>query len=75
MGKEPSAVKKKKKQKQKQKQLKLPNPVETKEELKVSTSPASEKADPSSVKEKTSPSLRRTFQTKQNPRLIPQRIS
>uniref|UniRef100_A0A452E676 Protein kinase C-binding protein 1 n=1 Tax=Capra hircus TaxID=9925 RepID=A0A452E676_CAPHI len=41
-------------------------PSATKEELKVSTSPGSEKADPSSVKEKTSPSLKRTFQTKKD---------
>lgn len=54
-----------------QKKPKLPNPVETKEELKVSTSPG-EKAGPSSVKEKASPSLKRTFQTKASPRFIPQ---
>ncbi|XP_017913472.1 PREDICTED: protein kinase C-binding protein 1 isoform X12 [Capra hircus] len=58
MDKEPSAVKKK---------PKLPNPVETKEELKVSTSPASEKADPSSVKEKTSPQPEKDFSDKAKP--------
>ncbi|XP_053055842.1 MYND-type zinc finger-containing chromatin reader ZMYND8 isoform X23 [Acinonyx jubatus] len=52
--KEPSAVKKK---------PKLANPVETKEELK-STSPASEKADPSSVKEKASPQPEKDFSEK-----------
>ncbi|XP_061293847.1 MYND-type zinc finger-containing chromatin reader ZMYND8 isoform X22 [Bos javanicus] len=58
MDKEPSAVKKK---------PKLPNPVETKEELKGSTSPASEKADPSSVKEKTSPQPEKDFSDKAKP--------
>ncbi|VFV32036.1 protein kinase c-binding protein 1 [Lynx pardinus] len=52
--KEPSAVKKK---------PKLANPVETKEELK-STSPASEKADPGSVKEKASPQPEKDFSEK-----------
>ncbi|XP_044241807.1 protein kinase C-binding protein 1 isoform X5 [Ursus americanus] len=54
MDKEPSAVKKK---------PKLANPVETKEELK-STSPASEKADPGSVKEKASPQPEKDFAEK-----------
>ncbi|XP_025731137.1 MYND-type zinc finger-containing chromatin reader ZMYND8 isoform X13 [Callorhinus ursinus] len=54
MDKEPSAVKKK---------PKLANPVETKEELK-STSPASEKADPGSVKEKSSPQPEKDFSEK-----------
>uniref|UniRef100_A0A8I3P964 Zinc finger MYND-type containing 8 n=3 Tax=Canidae TaxID=9608 RepID=A0A8I3P964_CANLF len=54
MDKEPSAVKKK---------PKLANPVETKEELK-STSPASEKADPGSVKEKASPQPEKDFSEK-----------
>ncbi|XP_004746314.1 protein kinase C-binding protein 1 isoform X4 [Mustela putorius furo] len=52
--KEPSAVKKK---------PKLASPVETKEELK-STSPASEKADPGSVKEKASPPPEKDFSEK-----------
>ncbi|XP_045836412.1 protein kinase C-binding protein 1 isoform X7 [Meles meles] len=52
--KEPSAVKKK---------PKLASPVETKEELK-STSPASEKADPGSVKEKASPPSEKDFSEK-----------
>uniref|UniRef100_A0ABI7Y5F0 Zinc finger MYND-type containing 8 n=1 Tax=Felis catus TaxID=9685 RepID=A0ABI7Y5F0_FELCA len=52
--KEPSAVKKK---------PKLANPVETKEELK-STSPASEKADPGSAKEKASPQPEKDFSEK-----------
>ncbi|XP_046925779.1 protein kinase C-binding protein 1 isoform X5 [Lynx rufus] len=52
--KEPSAVKKK---------PKLANPVETKEELK-STSPASEKAEPGSVKEKASPQPEKDFSEK-----------
>ncbi|XP_058541837.1 MYND-type zinc finger-containing chromatin reader ZMYND8 isoform X6 [Neofelis nebulosa] len=52
--KEPSAVKKK---------PKPANPVETKEELK-STSPASEKADPGSVKEKASPQPEKDFSEK-----------
>ncbi|KAF4023725.1 hypothetical protein G4228_015026 [Cervus hanglu yarkandensis] len=58
MDKEPSVVKKK---------PKLPNPAETKEELKVSTSPASDKADPSSVKEKTSPQPEKDFSDKAKP--------
>ncbi|XP_047600005.1 protein kinase C-binding protein 1 isoform X16 [Lutra lutra] len=52
--KEPLAVKKK---------PKLASPVETKEELK-STSPASEKADPGSVKEKASPPPEKDFSEK-----------
>ncbi|XP_044118823.1 protein kinase C-binding protein 1 isoform X1 [Neovison vison] len=52
--KEPSAVKKK---------PKLASPVETKEELK-STSPASEKADPGSGKEKASPPPEKDFSEK-----------
>ncbi|XP_058894727.1 MYND-type zinc finger-containing chromatin reader ZMYND8 isoform X15 [Kogia breviceps] len=58
MDKEPSAVKKK---------PKLANPMETKEELKVSTSPASEKADPGLVKEKTSPQPEKDFSDKAKP--------
>ncbi|XP_055294412.1 MYND-type zinc finger-containing chromatin reader ZMYND8 isoform X12 [Moschus berezovskii] len=58
MDKEPPAAKKK---------PKLPNPGETKEELKVSMSPASEKADPSSVKEKTSPQPEKDFSDKAKP--------
>ncbi|XP_028354197.1 MYND-type zinc finger-containing chromatin reader ZMYND8 isoform X8 [Physeter macrocephalus] len=58
MDKEPSAVKKK---------PKLSNPMETKEELKVSTSPASEKADPGLVKEKTSPQPEKDFSDKAKP--------
>ncbi|XP_032317203.1 protein kinase C-binding protein 1 isoform X11 [Camelus ferus] len=58
MDKEPSTVKKK---------PKLANPVETKEELKVSTSPTSEKADPGSVKEKTSPQPEKDFAEKAKP--------
>nr|XP_020742897.1 protein kinase C-binding protein 1 isoform X18 [Odocoileus virginianus texanus] len=58
MDKEPSAIKKK---------PKLPNPTETKEELKVSTSPASDKADPSSVKEKASPQPEKDFSEKAKP--------
>ncbi|KAB0400117.1 hypothetical protein E2I00_010785 [Balaenoptera physalus] len=58
MDKEPSAVKKK---------PKLANPTETKEELKVSTSPASEKADPGLVKEKTSPQPEKDFSDKAKP--------
>ncbi|XP_026933932.1 MYND-type zinc finger-containing chromatin reader ZMYND8 isoform X19 [Sagmatias obliquidens] len=58
MDKEPSAVKKK---------PKLANPMETKEELKVSTSPASEKADPGLPKEKTSPQPDKDFSDKAKP--------
>ncbi|XP_057557256.1 MYND-type zinc finger-containing chromatin reader ZMYND8 isoform X10 [Hippopotamus amphibius kiboko] len=58
MDKEPSAGKKK---------PKLANPVETKEELKVSTPPASERADPGSVKEKTSPQPEKDFSDKAKP--------
>ncbi|XP_030618761.1 protein kinase C-binding protein 1 isoform X14 [Delphinapterus leucas] len=58
MDKEPSAVKKK---------PKLANPMETKEELKVSTSPASEKADPGLAKEKTSPQPDKDFSDKAKP--------
>uniref|UniRef100_A0A8D1UKM7 Protein kinase C-binding protein 1 n=1 Tax=Sus scrofa TaxID=9823 RepID=A0A8D1UKM7_PIG len=58
MDKEPSAVKKK---------PKLANPMETKEELKVSPSPASEKADQSSGKEKTSPQPEKDFAEKAKP--------
>ncbi|XP_061065720.1 MYND-type zinc finger-containing chromatin reader ZMYND8 isoform X16 [Eubalaena glacialis] len=58
MDKEPSAVKKK---------PKLANPMETKEELKVSTSPASDKADPGLVKEKTSPQPEKDFSDKAKP--------
>ncbi|XP_059975800.1 MYND-type zinc finger-containing chromatin reader ZMYND8 isoform X7 [Mesoplodon densirostris] len=58
MDKEPSAVKKK---------PKLANPMETKEELKVSTSPASEKADLGLVKEKTSPQPEKDFSDKAKP--------
>lgn len=56
MDKEPSAVKK----------AQIAKPSGDKEELKVSTSPGSEKADPSSVKEKIEPQPERTFQPKQN---------
>uniref|UniRef100_A0A8D0NDF2 Protein kinase C-binding protein 1 n=1 Tax=Sus scrofa TaxID=9823 RepID=A0A8D0NDF2_PIG len=58
MDKEPSAVKKK---------PKLANPMETKEELKVSPSPASEKAEQSSGKEKTSPQPEKDFAEKAKP--------
>ncbi|XP_036681393.1 protein kinase C-binding protein 1 isoform X11 [Balaenoptera musculus] len=58
MDKEPSAVKKK---------PKLANPMETKEELKVSTSPASGIADPGLVKEKTSPQPEKDFSDKAKP--------
>nr|XP_030704626.1 protein kinase C-binding protein 1 isoform X19 [Globicephala melas] len=58
MDKEPSTVKKK---------PKLANPMETKEELKVSTSPASEKADPGLAKEKTSPQPDKDFSDKAKP--------
>ncbi|XP_007447002.1 PREDICTED: protein kinase C-binding protein 1 [Lipotes vexillifer] len=58
MDKEPSAVKKK---------PKLANPMETKEELKISTSPASEKADPGLAKEKTSPQPDKDFSDKAKP--------
>ncbi|XP_070104000.1 MYND-type zinc finger-containing chromatin reader ZMYND8 isoform X23 [Equus przewalskii] len=56
MDKEPSVKKK----------PKLTNPVETKEELK-STLPASEKADPGSVKEKASPQPEKDFAEKAKP--------
>uniref|UniRef100_A0A8C3W8Y0 Zinc finger MYND-type containing 8 n=1 Tax=Catagonus wagneri TaxID=51154 RepID=A0A8C3W8Y0_9CETA len=58
MDKEPSAVKKK---------PKLANPVETKEELKVSPSPASEKAEQGSGKEKASPQPEKDFSDKGKP--------
>lgn len=57
MDKEPSALKKK---------PKLATPVEVKEEMK-SASPASEKADPGSVKEKASPQPEKDFSEKAKP--------
>ncbi|XP_015976701.2 protein kinase C-binding protein 1 isoform X24 [Rousettus aegyptiacus] len=56
--KEPSALKKK---------PKPANPVEIKEEVKSTSSPASEKADPGSVKDKPSPQPEKDFSEKAKP--------
>ncbi|XP_011367583.1 protein kinase C-binding protein 1 isoform X24 [Pteropus vampyrus] len=58
MDKEPSALKKK---------PKLANPVEIKEEMKSTSSPTSEKADPGSVKDKPSPQPEKDFSEKAKP--------
>ncbi|XP_039720452.1 MYND-type zinc finger-containing chromatin reader ZMYND8 isoform X14 [Pteropus medius] len=58
MDKEPSALKKK---------PKLANPVEIKEEMKSTSSPTSEKADPGSVKDKPSPQPEKDFAEKAKP--------
>ena len=57
-----------------EKNTKLLNPVEMEEELKACHQPVRKWTQEQS-RRRWAPSLRRTFQTKQNPCLIPQRIS